>query len=353
MAERIRFGWFIPTAGDTTALRDPVEIAPGMALFERVALAAEAAGFEYALVPVQTACWEAWITCAMVAARTERLTMLVAARPGLIAPTVAAKMISTFDQLSGGRIAVNLIAGGGSAELAADGLFHGHDERYAVMDETVTLMKRVWTEQAPVTHRGKWFHVEDAVVRPRPLQQPHPRFYLGGISDAAVEVCARHADVYLYWGDTPDNIAARIEHARRRAAAYGRQDRLAFGMRLQVIVRDTEDEAWQAAEELIAGASDAHRRAIAGMWEQSEANTRMKELVEAPDHRLAPHLWSGISTLRPGAGVAVVGDPKQVAATLQEFVDIGCTEFCLSGYPHDTEAERFGRTVMPLLLTPS
>lgn len=349
MAQRLRFGWFIPTAGDTTALRTMVTEPPGLELFERIATAAEAAGFEYALVPVQTACWEAWITCAMVAARTERLTMLVAARPGLIAPTVTAKMISTFDRLSGGRIAVNLIAGGSAAELAADGVFHDHDERYEIMDETVALMKRVWTETEPVTHTGRWFQVEGAVVQPRPFQRPHPRFYLGGISDAAVEVCAKHADVYLYWGDTPDNIAVRIDHARTRAAAYGRADQLSFGMRLQVIVRDTEDEAWQAAEDLIAGASESHKAAISRMWEQSEANSRMKQLVEAPDHRLGPHLWSGISTLRPGAGVAVVGDPKQVAATLQEFVDIGCTEFCLSGYPHDVEAERFGRLVMPLL----
>jgi len=345
----LRFGWFIPTAGDTTSLARGSEIRPSLELFERVARAAEAAGFEYALVPVQTQCYEAWVTCSMIAARTERLTMLVAARPGLIAPTVTAKMISTFDQLTGGRIAVNLIAGGDRAELAADGLFHDHDERYELMDETVTLMKRTWTEPHPVTHHGRWFHVEDAIVRPRPFQDPHPRVYLGGISDAAVEVCAKHADVYLFWGDTPDNIAARIAHARERAALYGRTDRLAFGMRLQVIVRDTEDEAWEAAEALVAGASEAQRERIRRMWEDSEANTRMKELLEAPGHRLGPHLWSGISALRPGAGVAVVGDPKQVAATLREFVDVGCTEFCLSGYPHDAEAERFGRLVMPLL----
>lgn len=349
MGERLRFGWFIPTSGDTTALREMAEMPPSMELFERVGRAAEAAGFSYALVPVQTACWEAWISCAMIAARTERLTMLVAARPGLIAPTVMAKMISTFDQLTGGRIAINLIAGGGAAELGADGLFHDHDERYEIMAETVALMKRVWTETAPVTHKGRWFDVQRAVVRPQPYQQPYPRFYLGGISEAAVEVCAEHADVYLFWGDTPENIAERIAQARARAAAHGRADRLAFGMRLQVIVRDTEDEAWAAAEELIAGAGDVHRGAIAGMWEQSESNTRMKELAALPGHLLAPHLWSGISTLRPGAGVAVVGDPKQVAATLQEFADIGCTEFCLSGYPHDVEAERFGRVVMPLL----
>ncbi|MCC6434383.1 MAG: LLM class flavin-dependent oxidoreductase [Acidimicrobiales bacterium] len=348
--EDLHVGWFIPTSGDTTAYGDrEASIPPSMELFERVARAAEAAGLEYALVPVQTACWEAWITCAMVAAKTERLTMLVAARPGLIAPTVMAKMIATFDQLSGGRVAINLIAGGGHAELAADGIYVDHDERYAIMDETVALMKRTWTEPGPVTHHGNHFDVDGALVRPRPLQQPHPPFFLGGISDAAQEVCARHADVYLYWGDTPRNIAERIAAARRRAEHYGRLGSLRFGMRLQVIVRDTEAEAWEAADALIAHASDGQRRMISTMWEQSEANTRMKELTEAEGYRIAPHLWSGVSTVRPGAGVCVVGTPDQVADTLLEFVEVGCTHFCLSGYPHDEAATRFGREVLPRL----
>lgn len=345
----LHVGWFIPTSGDTTAYGDhDATVPPSMELFDRVAHAAEAAGFEYALVPVQTACWEAWITCAMLA-RTERLTMLVAARPGLIAPTVMAKMIATFDQLSGGRVAINLIAGGGHAELAQDGLYADHDERYAVMDETVALMKRVWTERAPVTHEGEHFKVEGAIVRPRPRQHPHPPFFLGGISAAAQEVCARHADVYLYWGDTPENIAVRMADARRRAAHHGRADALRFGMRLQVIVGDSEAEAWEAADALIANAGESQRRSIATMWEQSEANTRMKELTRAEGYRIAPHLWSGISTVRPGAGVCVVGDPDQVADTLLQFVDIGCTHFCLSGYPHDEAATRFGRDVLPKL----
>ena len=217
------------------------------------------------------------------------------------------------------------------------------------MDETVALMKRTWTEPGPVTHHGNHFDVDGALVRPRPLQQPHPPFFLGGISDAAQEVCARHADVYLYWGDTPRNIAERIAAARRRAEHYGRLGSLRFGMRLQVIVRDTEAEAWEAADALIANASDGQRRMISTMWEQSEANTRMKELTEAEGYRIAPHLWSGVSTVRPGAGVCVVGTPDQVADTLLEFVEVGCTHFCLSGYPHDEAATRFGREVLPRL----
>ena len=346
--EPIRFGWFVPTSGDTTAIGNPAaEIPPGIELFERVAQAAEKAGFEYALVPVQTACYEAWISCAMMVAKTSRLKMLVAARPGFIAPTLTAKMITTFDQLSKGRIYINLIAGGSASEMAADGCFMDHDTRFEVMDETVALMKRVWTEKQPVTHRGKYFHVENAQVLPRPYQLPHPPFFLGGMSEAAREVSAKHADVHLFWGDTPQVIASEIADIRKRAARYGRGDKIGFGMRLQIIVREQEKDAWAAAEHLISGASDNFRRMIEELWEQSECNARMKQLGKRDGYMLAPHLWSGITTVRPGAGVAVVGNPQQVADTLQQFVDVGCTDFCLSGYPHDVAAEQFGRMVMP------
>jgi alkanesulfonate monooxygenase len=216
-----------------------------------------------------------------------------------------------------------------------------------MMDETVTIMKRVWTEKSPVTHEGTFFRIENARVEPKPFQQPHPPFYLGGISEAAREVCAKHANVYLFWGDTPENIAARIAETKTVAAKYGREDELGYGMRLQVIVREREEDAWEFAHDLIKNASEYQRTVISRMWEQSESNSRMKELAKAEDFLIAPHLWSGISSVRPGAGVAIVGNPEQVAETIQQFIDIGCSEFCLSGYPHAEEAERFGRLVMP------
>jgi alkanesulfonate monooxygenase len=348
MSEGLRFGWFIPTNGDTSALGDPSKsVPPSLESFVGIAKAAEAAGFEYALVPVQTMCYEAWVTCAMISAQTEKMKMLVAIRAGFIAPTVMAKMFSTFDQLSKGRIYANLIAGGGAAELAADGSYYEHDDRYAVMEETVALMKRCWTENRKFDHEGRFFKAEGIRVFPKPFQEPFPPFYLGGASDAAKDMSAKHAHVHLFWGDRPERIAEQIADLNQRAAAYGREGELKFGMRLQVVVRDSEEEAWAAANAIIEGASDHLKKTAKGLWEQSVANTRMKELGEAEDFRIGPHLWSGITTVRPGAGVAVVGNPQQVRDTLESFIDVGCTDFCLSGYPHDTEAERFGRVVMP------
>ncbi|MCH8008629.1 MAG: LLM class flavin-dependent oxidoreductase [Chloroflexi bacterium] len=348
-ASQLRFGWFIPTIGDTSAFGDPgATMKPSLELFTDIAVAAEAAGFEYTLVPVQTMCYEAWVTCAMVAARTTRLKQLIAVRAGYMLPAQLAKMFTTFDKLTEGRVYANLIAGPGGGEQAADGLFYAHDERYEVMDETVTLMKRLWTEDEPVTHHGKHFQIENGIVRPRPYQRPHPPFYIGGTSPAAKDVGAKHADVYLFWGDRPENIVKQIDEVRSIAQGYGRDQSIKFGMRLQVVVRETEEEAWEAAEAIIEGAPKILTDAIKNLWSESQANTRMKELGKAKDYRIDRHLWSGLTTIRTGAGVAIVGNPRQVADTLQEFIDIGCTEFCLSGYPHAAEAERFGKLVMPL-----
>ncbi len=354
MRDELRFGWFIPTSGDTTRLgQDPTEIPPGLDHFVAVARAAEAAGFAYALVPVQTACWDAYVACSFIAARTERLSLLLAARPGFVNPTVLAKMIATFDQLSGGRVMVNLIAGGGADELAADGMFLDHDDRYALMDESVQVMKAVWTSRSPVDFDGRFVGVRGARVLPRPLQHPHPPFYLGGGSDAAKAVSVRHSDVHLFWGDHPDRIKAQVAELQALEVASDRDPThpLAFGMRLQIIVRDTEAEAWEAAEALVAGRREATVRRVATMWEQSTIQGRQQQLSGGEDLHVDghPHLWAGIGLVRPGAGVAVVGDPHQVAATLGEFVDAGCREFCLSGYPHHTEATRVGELVLPLM----
>ncbi len=348
----LRFGWYIPTHGDSTTVGDPATfIPPDMELFMRVARAAEAAGFEYALVPVVTTCYEAWISTAMMSAKTERLKMLVAARPGLIAPTLMAKMIATFDQLSGGRIYVNLIAGGGQAEMAADGVYYDHDARYELMDETVLLMKRAWAEDKPFDWEGKHHRVEGAYVYPKPLQKPHPPFYIGGISPAAIDVGAQHANVYLFWGNTPAQIREDIATVRTAAARYGREHELRFGMRFQVLVRETEAEARAAAENLIATATErAKASRYTGLGNESAADGRMRAFAESTagdNYWISRHLYAGLTTVRHGAGVMVVGNPEQVAQTLQEYIDIGCSEFCLSGYTHDEEAERFGRLVMP------
>jgi len=346
----LEFGWYLPTHGDTTAygLID-AEVPGSPELCERVVKAAEQAGFEYLLIPVGSTCWEAWIAGAFMAARSVRIKPLIAARPGYINPVLMAKMISTFDQMSGGRICINLIAGQNESEVEAEGVRYAKEERYALMEEEVSILKALWTTRGPVHFQGKFHTLSGAHIRPRPQQQPFPKFYLGGGPRQAWEVSAKHSDVHLFWGDLPERIAANIAEIRALARAHDREDAIGFGMRLQVICREDESEAWAAADQLVRHASERQKQDVQTLYYNSVANQRVQQLAREHGDLLLPHLWTGITKVRPGAGIAVVGNPAQCAATLQQFIDAGCHSFCLSGYLHDEEAERFGRLIRPIL----
>ncbi|MEM7405194.1 MAG: LLM class flavin-dependent oxidoreductase [Pseudomonadota bacterium] len=350
--QHIEFGWFLPTSGDTTAYgveEASMKIDP--AYLTGVVEAAESAGFEYLLIPVDQLCWEAYIAGAFVTAATRSIKPLIAARPGYINPVLLAKMISTFDQFTGGRIAVNLIAGQAEGEIVAEGIQYAKEDRYALMNEEVTILKALWGATEPLHFEGRFHQLNGASITPKPVQQPYPRFYLGGGSAEAWALSARHSDVHLFWGDTPERIAANMTEIRALAATFPeRKTPIEFGMRLQIICRETEDEALDAAEQLICNVPEAERERLKRATYNSEANRRVQQLVAEKGLWIAPHLWSGLTRFRRGAGIAVVGDPQQCADTLQQFIDIGCTSFCLSGYLHHEEAERFGRLVRPLLI---
>jgi alkanesulfonate monooxygenase len=302
----LEFGWYLPTNGDTTCYGEgPAVVPAGTAMFDRVVAAAEAAGFEYMLVPVAGPCWEAWITTAFMAGRSSSIRMLVAARPGYVSPVMLAKMVTTFDQLTGGRIVVNLIAGQSEAENAADGIRYGKEERYALMAEEVAIIKALWTATGPLDWEGRFHTLHGARVIPPPFQQPHPRFYLGGGSRQAWEISAAHADVHLFWGDKPETIAAQMAEIRAMARAQGREEALGFGMRLQIICRETEQEAWAAAEELVRGVGEDRTRAVQANIASSVANQRVQALLreshaEGRDGLIAPNLWAGLARAAGG-----------------------------------------------------
>jgi alkanesulfonate monooxygenase len=346
----LEFGWFLPTSGDTQAYGVPEEtLATSHDHLLDVVKVAEVAEFDYMLIPVARYCWEAYISGAFMAAQSTKIAPLIAARPGYMNPVLLAKMISTFDQLSGGRICVNLIAGQADQEILSEGITLAKEDRYAIMEEEVTIMKELWTSDEPVFFKGRFHEVNGAIVIPKPLQKPYPKFYLGGGSDEAWDLSAKHSDVHLFWGDLPETIAANIAEIRYRAAKHGRRDDIGFGMRLQMICRETQDEALEAADKLIRNIPEAAREDLKRYTASSKANQRVQALVAEKGMWITPHLWSGLTRFRPGAGIAVVGNPEQCAAQLQEFIDAGCHSFCLSGYLHDEEAERFGRLVRPLL----
>ena len=353
----LTFGWFLPTSGDTTCLANNDERIPqSPELFDDVVKAVDNGGYKYLLMPVNATCWEATVVASYYVAQTKNVAPLVALRSGYCNPTLSAKMYATLDQMSGGRLCINLIAGISDDDTLADGIADTKQVRYEKMDEEVSIMKRLWTSDKPIGFEGKHYRVNQ-VIEPKPLQQPHPPFFLGGGSEQAMDISAKHSSVHLFWGVKPDVIATKIKDMRGRAAKHGRGHVLQFGMRLQIICADTEIEAWDEAHRLIAGATQFNlinnkdgKAAVDGIRRTSEANQRVWKLLEesGDDMKIHPHLWTGISMVRAGAGIAVVGTPKQIAATLDEFVEAGCTSFCLSGYPHAKAARMFSQKVLPL-----
>jgi alkanesulfonate monooxygenase len=347
--------WFLPTHGDGRYLgTNEGARRVDFAYLQQVAVAADSLGYGGVLLPTGRSCEDAWVVASSLIGVTRSLRFLVAIRPGITSPGLSARMAATFDRLSGGRLLINVVTGGDPAELAGDGLFVDHDQRYEITDEFL----RIWREILERSHdggsvefTGKHLQSKGGRVMLPPLQKPHPPLYFGGSSPAAHTLAAEHVDVYLTWGEPPGAVAEKIADIKRRAADKGRT--LRFGIRLHVIVRETNAAAWAAADELISRLDDSTiakaQAAFATM--DSEGQRRMAAIHGGRRDKLevAPNLWAGVGLMRGGAGTALVGDPETVAARMKEYADLGIETFIMSGYPHLEEAYRFAELVFPHL----
>ena len=343
--------WFIPTIGDGRYLGEHRQSREtNLPYLRQIATAVDELGYEGALLPTGTLCEDAWIVASSLMPATRRMKFLIAVRPGIASATLAARMAATFDRLSEGRLLINVVAGGDADEAAADGVFVTHDERYEITDEFLTIWKQV-LQGGKTTFNGKHLRVKDAHVYFPAVQKPYPPLYIGGSSDAAIAVTAKHIDVYLTWGEPPAQVAEKITRVRAAAAEQGRTVR--FGIRLHVIVRETTEEAWAAANALIRHVDrDTVVRAQQRLDRfDSESQRRMNELVQqnALNLEVSPNLWTGIGLLRRGAATALVGDAETVAERMKEYAALGIETFILSGYPHLEEAYRVAELLFPLL----
>lgn len=353
----LTFHWFLPTnGGDGRAVVGGGHgVSAGAAgrpasvpYLGQIARAAEGVGFEAALIPTGPWCEDAWVTSAMVAQVSERLKFLIALRPDSVGPYVAAQMASTFSRLTGGRLLLNVVTGGEDHVQRMYGDFLDKDARYERCDEFLTIVRALWAgETVDVT--GEHLQVEQS--RLEQLPDEIPEIYFGGSSPAGLRVAARHADVYLTWGEPPAAVAEKIERVRALAAEEGRE--LRYGIRLHVIARPTADEAWAEADRLLAQISDEEIAIVrAGLLRSgSEGQRRMLELNGGSRDGLEIHpgLWAGVGLVRGGAGTAMVGSYAQIADLVEEYREAGISEFVLSGYPHLEEAYWFGEGVLPEL----
>ncbi|MFI9424931.1 LLM class flavin-dependent oxidoreductase [Streptomyces achromogenes] len=354
----LTFHWFLPTNGDSRDVvggghGSPVTASgrdrpPTVAYLSQIARAAEGLGFVAALTPTGAWCEDAWLTTAMVSQHTERLKFLVAFRPGFVSPTLAAQMAATFQRQTGGRLLLNVVTGGESREQRAYGDFLDKDARYRRTGEFLHVVRELWDGKS-VDLDGEHLRVEEARLSRVP--DPVPEVYFGGSSPAAGEVAARHADVYLTWGEPPAQVAGKIAWIRGLAAAHGRTPR--FGIRLHVITRDTAAQAWAEADRLLDGFDPQTVRAVQEGLGRSESEGQRRMLALHGGSRdgleIHPNLWAGIGLVRGGAGTALVGSHEEVAERIKEYHALGIDEFVLSGYPHLEEAYWFGEGVLPRL----
>ncbi|WP_158995103.1 FMNH2-dependent alkanesulfonate monooxygenase [Mucilaginibacter sp. L196] len=343
--------WFIPTYGDSRYVgSDKGARSTNAGYLRQVAQAIDELGYYGALLPTGRSCEDAWIIASTLIPVTTRIKFLIAVRPGLMLPAVAARMAATFDRHSGQRLLINVVAGGDPVELAADGIFDDHDSRYAITDEFLDIWRGMMSDE-DVNYEGTHLKATAAKLFLPALQKPYPELYFGGSSPAGQKVAAKHVDVYLSWGEPPEQVGEKIHAMKTLAAAEGRT--LRFGIRLHVIVRETEQEAWSAAEDLIKYVTDESIEAAMKIFSRfdSEGQSRMTKLHQGKRDKLeiSPNLWAGIGLLRGGAGTALVGSPEIVAQRMLEYYDLGIEEFVLSGYPHLEEAYRFAELVFPLL----
>jgi alkanesulfonate monooxygenase len=306
----------------------------------------EAAGFDRVLIGYYSDAPDGFIVAADVLAHTERLGVLLAHRPGFVAPTVAARKLATLDLFSGGRAAVHVISGGSDTDQRRDGDYLDHDARYRRTDEYLDVLRALWTADGPVDHDGEFYRFEGASPAVRPAQQPHLPIYFGGSSDAAIAVAARHADVYALWGEPLDAVRAHIERVRAAATANGRS--LRFSLSLRAILGPTEEAAWERAHSLLARvrANAAAQGFATAARSESVGSRRLLEAAAAGDvHDTRLYTAIAEATGARGNTTALVGTAEQVAESLLAYVDIGVTTILLRGFDPLEDAREYAAIV--------
>ncbi|GAB7522358.1 LLM class flavin-dependent oxidoreductase [Paraburkholderia sp. 2C] len=312
------------------------------------AQAHESAGFNRILVPHSSTSPDATITIAYAASVTSRIHFMLAHRPGFVAPTLAARQIATLDHFSGGRLAVHFISGGSDEDQRRDGDFLSHDDRYARTDEYLQILRRVWTEDKPFDHEGRFYRVEKAFSEVKPKQTPHVPIYFGGASEAALAVAGKHADVYALWGESKRQVAEQLARVRAEAAKHGRTVR--FSVSFRPILAATEKAAWERAEHIL---EETRRLRVEqgfsrGGPQQSEGARRL--LAAAGEGvRADERLWTAVAREIGGRSnsTALVGTPSQVAQTLSEYYALGVTTFLIRGFDPLEDAIDYGRELIP------
>jgi len=305
----------------------------------------ERAGFDRVLIGYFSGAPDGFLVGAHAASATERLGFLLAHRPGFVAPPVAARKLATLDQLTNGRLAVHIIAGGSDADQAKDGDWTDHATRYRRSTEYVSLLRRTWTEPAPFDHEGEFFRTQGTYSEIRCRQQPHIPIYGGGGSDAAIRSLAPHVDVYMLWGEPLKDTALFMDRVRKEAALHGRSP--AFSLSTRPILAATEGQAWDRARAILDRVLINRGAAAASKRQNVGSNRLLQAAAEAEMHDTC--LWTSlaVATGAQGNSTALVGTPETVAKAMLEYYKLGATSLLIRGYDPRPDAIQYGEELIP------
>lgn len=319
---------------------------------KRFSLAHEEAGFDKVLIGYGSSGPDGFSVASYISSFTSKLQFLIAHRPGFVAPTLAARKAATLDQFSNGRVSLHFITGGNDAEQQRDGDWLGHDDRYRRTDEYLEVMKLEWTSEEPFDYEGEFYKVRRASSEVKPLQKPHIPVYFGGLSGPAREVGAKHADVYMMWGEPVGAVREEIADVHAAAAKYGRKPR--FSVSFRPIIAATEEKAWEKAQgylERILSLRKAAGAAVPANYKpQAVGSQRLLSLAdrgEVHDKRL----WTAIAAAVGAYGntTALVGTPEQVVDSLLDYYDAGVTTILIRGFEPLEDASEYGKELIPML----
>ncbi|MEH1783372.1 MAG: LLM class flavin-dependent oxidoreductase [Nostoc sp.] len=313
------------------------------------AKAHEEGGFDKVLIGYSSSSPDGLTVASFAASATERLGFLIAHRPGFVAPTLAARKAATLDHFTNGRIAIHIITGGSDADQQKDGDWLDHDSRYRRTNEYLEIVRRVWTSDTPFDYEGEFYRIKDAFSAIKPLQQPHIPLYFGGASGPAVQVGAKHSNVYALWGEPIAAVKERIAEVRA-ALPPGRSIR--FSVSLRPILGATEQEAWEKAHNILGRIQELRggAKVAAPARPQAVGSQRLLDFA-AKNEVYDKRLWTPIAAATGAAGntTALVGTPEQVAEALVDYYDAGVTTLLIRGFDPLEDAIAYGRDVIPLV----
>jgi alkanesulfonate monooxygenase len=338
-------GWIAPRV--SSALISPSGPPFDAKVIAETARIHQRAGFDRVLIGYFSEAPDGFLVGAHAASVTERLSFLLAHRPGFVAPPVAARKLATLDQLSNGRLAVHIIAGGSDADQAKDGDWTDHEARYRRSAEYMSLLRRTWSEPAPFDHEGEFYRTRGTFSEIRCRQQPHIPIYGGGGSDAAIRALAPHVDVYMLWGEPLKATALFMDRVRHEATLYGRNP--SFSLSTRPILGATDGEAWDRARAILDQILSNRGGTAPPQRQNVGSNRLLQAAAEAEVHDTC--LWTSlaVATGAQGNSTALVGTPETVAKAMLEYYKLGATSLLIRGYDPRPDAIQYGEELIPRL----